>query len=128
VGVGVGVEVGFGVGVGVVVGVGTGVVVGVGFGVGVAVGIGVGVGVGVGVGTGVTVIDGFGKYLSESFMLLCGFVAVAEIKSTSAPCEIPVICQVAVAVPVGKLLMLTVGELTEKRPFCELNVTETPDS
>jgi hypothetical protein len=45
--------------------------------------------------------------------------------SASEPSETPVICQVAVEVPVDKVAMLTVGVLTEKRPFWELSVNET---
>ena len=46
--------------------------------------------------------------------------------SASDPSETPVICQVAVAVPVDRVAMLKVGLFTEKCPFCELSVSETP--
>ncbi len=41
-------------------------------------------------------------------------VAEAEITRTSEPAETPVICQVAVAVPVGSEPMVYVGELMVK--------------
>ena len=56
------------------------------------------------------------------------FVADDEIKSASEPWETPVICQVAVAVPVGRVPTLKVGVVTEKWPFCELSVRETLDN
>jgi len=40
------------------------------------------------------------------------------------PDETPVICQVAVAVLVAMLVIVTVDGDTENRPFCELNVTD----
>ena len=61
-----------------------------------------------------TVIDGLGKQLSENFRLLCVFVAEAEITSVSDPWETPVICHVAVAVPVDSVAMLKVDAATEK--------------
>jgi hypothetical protein len=53
--------------------------------------------------------------------------ALAVIKSESVPDETPVICQVAVLVPLGKLPTLKLGALTEKWPFCELSVTVALD-
>jgi hypothetical protein len=51
------------------------------------------------------------------------------IESESKPSEVPVIWKVAVFFPNGKSPMLYVlGELTEKRPFFEVSVTETPDN
>jgi len=47
------------------------------------------------------------------------------IKRKSDPVETPVICQVAVAMPVDRTPILKFGILTEKCPFCELRVTET---
>ena len=58
--------------------------------------------------------------------LLCELLAVVEITSESDPADIPVTCQETVAlVPASKLPGLTVSELTEKCPLCELNVAET---
>ena len=55
-------------------------------------------------------------------------VAIAEINIESSPAETPVINQVAVFVPFGKLSKLTVGDSTEKVPLSELKVTVTPDN
>ena len=54
------------------------------------------------------------------------FVAVVEIKSVSVPVENPVICHIAVVVPEYNVPILTVCELTEKCPFCEVRVAVTP--
>lgn len=45
------------------------------------------------------------------------FVAEAETINISWPCEVAVICHVAVAVPVDKVPMLKFGVFTEKYPF-----------
>lgn len=44
-------------------------------------------------------------------------LADALITKTSEPDETPVICQLTVAIPGARLPTLTVGALTEKRPF-----------
>jgi hypothetical protein len=61
-------------------------------------------------------------YLKEKWV----FVADVEIKSVSVPVDIPVICHVAVEVPENNVPILTVCGLTEKCPFCEVRVAETP--
>ena len=105
-------------------GVGVGVAVGVGVGVGVEVGVGIGEGVGVGVGTA-TVIAGLGETLSENDRLWCELVAFAVNNSESDPADTPVIVHETVTEPPGPIEPpLTVGVLTEKRPFAELSVAD----
>jgi hypothetical protein len=53
---------------------------------------------------------------------------VLENTAESDPAEIAVICQETVLAPLAdKLPTLTVGALTEKRPFWELRLAETLD-
>lgn len=45
----------------------------------------------------------------------------------SAPTEVPVICHVTVFVPAKSVPMLTVDVATEKCPFVDFNVADTPN-
>ena len=65
--------------------------------------------------------------MSENWRFKWEFFALTAITSKSDPAETPVICQVAVTVPLGKFPTLNVGVVTEKRPNCDFRVTEAPE-